>query len=108
MQADPISLKKILSWGLVAAFGLITMSSNISANSYETVNSKQYSYYDLSCGNINETLVCSSPAFSSEAIGDVIFRGKTYRDRTKNVNLIISKISKYKPKFYFEDVYEEI
>lgn len=112
MPHEQMSFMKISGLGVVAAFGLLTMSSNLSAVSLTSMNIKPAYFYE-SLGFFNgEETVCNSSMLSKQAIGDIVsfdrVSGFVQRHERINVNLQITRITKHVSSFDFEDEYEEI
>lgn len=112
MSQEQNGLKKIQGIGVVAAFGLLTMSSSTASNSFITMNiSPAYNYETHNYIN-NDNTVCNSSMLSKQAIGDIISVEKkadfVQQHNKINVNLQITKITKHVSSFEFEEEYEEI
>ena len=112
MPHEQMSFMKISGFGVVAAFGLLTMSSNLSDASVTSMNIKpDYFYEALGYFNGEET-VYNSSMLSKQAIGDIVSFDKVsefvQRHDKISVNLQITKITKHVSSFDFEDEYEEI
>lgn len=112
MSQEQIGLKRIPGIGVVAAFGLITMSSSISNQSFTTMNIQPDYYYEAHNYSLAENTVCNSSTLSRQAIGDIVSIGKktdfVQQHEKINVNLQITKISKHTSNFDFEEEFEEI
>ena len=111
MLQEQIGLKRIPSIGVVAAFGLVTMSSSIATQSLTTVN-VQPDYYEAHNYSSADTTICNSSLLFSKSVGDIISVDKkpdfVQQHEKINVNLHITKISKYESNFDFEEEFEEI
>ena len=105
-------VKRITSIGLVATFGLITMSSAMGDNLLTTINSKPYNFLNVPGYVLTDEKVSNSSALSEKSVGDIV-RSDTKMNfiqnhKKKSVKLEITKISKHKSFFEFEEEYEEI
>lgn len=111
MPQEQNGLKKISGIGVVAAFGLITMSSSIASQSLTTLNIRPDCYEAHNYSLANNT-VCNSSLLSRQAIGDIISVDKkadfVQQHEKINVNLQITKISRHISSFDFEEEFEEI
>lgn len=112
MSQEQNGLKKIQGIGVVAAFGLLTMSSSTASNSFITMNISPAYYYETHNYINNDNTVCNSSMLSKQAIGDIISVEKkadfVQQHNKINVNLQITKITKHVSSFEFEEEYEEI
>ena len=112
MLQEQNGIKRIPGIGIVAAFGLITMSSSIIDNSFTTMNIKPDYYYESSGYFQGEETVSISSMLSKQAVGDIVLVDKESEFVQKHgkmmVNLQITKIRKHISTFDFEDDYEEI
>ena len=112
MPQEQIGLKRIPGIGVVAAFGLITMSSSILSQSLTTMNIQPDYYFEAHNYSLAENTVCNSSTLSRQAIGDIVSIGKktdfVQQHEKINVNLQITKISKHTSNFDFEEEFEEI
>lgn len=112
MPHEQNGLKKMSGIGVVAAFGLITMSSSITSQSLTTMDMKYGYYYEANNYLLTDNTICSSSELSKRAVGDIILNEKKMdfvSQRKKiNVNLQVMKISKYVSNFDFEEEFEEI
>lgn len=112
MPQEQIGLKKISGFGIVAAFGLITMSSNMVNNSLTTINAKPVYFYESPSYFYRGNKVCNSSMLSRQVVGDILSIAKKsdliQQQEKIKVNLQITKISKHVSDFDFEDEYEEI
>lgn len=112
MPQEQIGLKRIPSIGIVAAFGLITLSSSIASHSFTTVNKRPDYYYEAHNYTLTDNTICTSSLLSRQAVGDIISIDKkadfVQQHEKINVNLQITKISKHISNFDFEEEFEEI
>ncbi len=112
MPHEQISIMKISGYGVVAAFGLLTMSSNLSDSSATSMNIKPDYFYEAPGFFNDEETVYNSSMLSKQSIGDIVSidRGTEFMQKHDriSVNLQITKITKHVSNFDFEDVYEEI
>ena len=107
MLQEQGGIKRISGIGVVAAFGLLTMSSSFSNNSFTTLNVRPDYYYEAHNYINNDNTV-----LSRQAVGDIVSVEKkadfTQQHEKINVNLQITKITRYVSNFEFEEEYEEI
>lgn len=112
MSQEQMGLKRIPGIGVVAAFGLLTMSSSIASQSLTTMNIRPDYYYEAHNYSLSDNTVCNSSLLSRQAVGDIISVNKkadSIQQHEKiNVNLQITKISKHISNFDFEEEFEEI
>ncbi len=112
MPHEQMSFMKISGVGVVAAFGLLTMSSNSSDASVTSMDIKPGYFYEAPGYFIGEETVYNSSMLSKHAIGDIVLLDKASEFVQKHdrisVNLQITKITKHVSSFDFEDEYEEI
>lgn len=112
MPQEQNGIKFIQGFGVVAAFGLVTMSSNIACNSYTTMNIRPAYYYEGQNYINNNNNVCNSSILLKQAVGDIVSVEKkadfVQQHEKINVNLQITKITKHVSSFEFEEEYEEI
>ena len=112
MAHEQNGLKKMSGIGVVAAFGLITMSSSITSQSLTTMDNKYDYYYEANNYLAADNTVCSSSELSKKAVGDIIVNEKKMdfisKQKKINVNLQVMKISKYVSNFDTEEEFEEI
>ena len=112
MSQEQMGLKRIPGIGVVAAFGLLTMSSSIASQSLTTMNIRPDYYYEAYNYSLSDNTVCNSSLLSRQAVGDIISVDKkadSIQQHEKiNVNLQITKISKHISNFDFEEEFEEI
>ena len=112
MPQEQMGLKRIPGIGVVAAFGLLTMSSRIASQSLTTMNIRPDYYYEAHNYSLSDNTVCNSSLLSRQAVGDIISVDKkadSIQQHEKiNVNLQITKISKHISNFDFEEEFEEI
>ncbi len=112
MPQEQNGIKIIQGFGVVAAFGLLTMSSNIACNSYTTMNIRPAYYYEGQNYINNNNTVCNSSILLKQAVGDIVSVEKkadfVQQHEKINVNLQITKITKHVSSFEFEEEYEEI
>lgn len=112
MPQEQNGIKIIQGFGVVAAFGLLTMSSNIACNSYTTMNIRPAYYYEGQNYINNNNTVCNSSILLKQAVGDIVSVEKkadfVQQHEKINVNLQITKITKHVSNFEFEEEYEEI
>lgn len=112
MPQERIGLKKLPSIGVVAAFGLVTMSSSIASQSLTTMNVRPDYYYEAHNYSLADSTVCNSSLLSRRAIGDIVSidnKADFVQQHEKiNVNLQIARISKHVSNFDFEEEFEEI
>lgn len=112
MPQEQNGIKIIQGFGVVAAFGLLTMSSNIACNSYTTMNIRPAYYYEGQNYINNNNNVCNSSILLKQAVGDIVSVEKkadfVQQHEKLNVNLQITKITKHVSSFEFEEEYEEI
>ena len=112
MPQEQMGLKRIPGIGVVAAFGLITMSSSIASQSLTTMNIHPDYYYEAHNYSLSDNTVCNSSLLSRQAVGDIISVDKkadsVQQHEKINVNLQITKISKHISNFDFEEEFEEI
>ena len=110
MLQEQTGSKRLSDLCIVAAFGIITMSSNLSGHSNITLNNKPY-YETKGCFSSEET-ICNSSTLSKNAVGDIVSCDRVtdfVQNHDKiNVTLHITKIHKHVSSFDFEDEYEEI
>lgn len=97
---------------VVAAFGLLTMSSSIAGNSLTTMNACPPYNFETHNYIHNDTTICNSSMLSRQAVGDIVSVDKkpdfVQQHEKINVNLQITKITKHISTFEFEEEYEEI
>ncbi len=112
MLQEQGGIKRISGIGVVAAFGLLTMSSSFSNNSFTTLNVRPDYYYEAHNYINNDNTVCNSSMLSRQAVGDIVSVEKKadfmQQHEKINVNLQITKITRYVSNFEFEEGYEEI
>ena len=112
MLQEQNGIKRIQGIGVVAAFGLLTMSSSIAGNSFTTINVSPSYYYEVHNFINNDNTVCNSSMLSRQAVGDIVSIEKksdfVQQHEKVNVNLQITKITKHVSSFEFEEEYEEI
>lgn len=112
MPQEQMGLKRIPGIGVVAAFGLITMSSSISSQSLTTMNIQSDYYYEAYNYSMVDNTICNSSTLSKQAVGDIVSVEKkadfVQQHEKINVNLQITKISKHVSNFDFEEEFEEI
>lgn len=112
MSQEQNGIKRIQGIGVVAAFGLLTMSSSIASNSFITMNISPACNYEMHNYIYNGNTVCNSSMLSRQAVGDIISVEKktdfVQQHKKINVNLEITKITKHVSSFEFEEEYEEI
>lgn len=112
MPQEQMGLKRIPGIGVVAAFGLITMSSSIASHSLTTMNIQPDYYYEAFNYSLADNTVCNSSMLSKQAVGDIVSVEKkadfVQQHEKINVNLQIAKISKHISNFDFEEEFEEI
>lgn len=112
MPHEQMSFMKISGLGVVAAFGLLTMSSNLSDASVTSMNIKPDYFYEAPGYFNGEETVYNSSMLSKQAIGDIVSFDRVsefvQRHDKISVNLRITKITKHVSSFDFEDEYEEI
>ena len=110
MRQDQSGLKRLSDVGIVFAFGLITMSSNIANSSIATNTVPNYTNY--SCLSYSDETVCNSALLTSSAIGDIVTfdndRSLEHRRRKITANMYVTKVVKHTSFFDFDDVYEEL
>lgn len=112
MLQEQNGLNRIPGIGVVAAFGVITMSSSIASQSLTTMNIRPDYYCEAHSYSSTDNTVCNSSSLFRRAVGD-IFSVERKADFVQqhekiNVNLQITKISKHIPSFAFEEEFEEI
>ncbi len=112
MLQEQSGLKRISGISVVAAFGLITMTSNISSQSLATLNTKPAYYYETHNYLLTDNTACNSSTLSQHAVGDIVLPdGKSdfvqQHDKV-NVKLQISRIYRHLSNFEFEEEFEEI
>ena len=112
MPQDQMGVKRIPGIGVVAAFGLITMSSSIASHSLTTMNVQPDYCYEAHNYSLADNTVCNSSMLSKQAVGDIVSVEKkaefVQQHEKINVNLQITKISKHVSNFDFEEEFEEI
>ncbi len=112
MSQEQVGIKKVPGIGIVAAFGLLTMSSSIASNSFTTMNVSPDCYYEVHNYINNDNTVCNSSMLSRQAVGDIVSfekRADFVQQHEKiNVNLQITKITRHISSFEFEEEYGEI
>lgn len=112
MSQEQNGIKRIQGIGVVAAFGLLTMSSSIASNSFTTINVSPAYYYEVHNFINNDNTVCNSSMLSRQAVEDIVSVEKkadfAQQHEKINVNLQITKITKHVSCFEFEEEYEEI
>lgn len=112
MLQEQMGLKRIPGISVVAAFGLITMSSSISSQSLTTMNIQPDYYYEAHNYSLVDNTVCNSSTLSKQAVGDIVSVEKktdfVQQHEKIDVNLQITKISKHISNFDFEEEFEEI
>ena len=110
MPQEQIGIKAIP--GIVAAFGLLTMSSSIAGHSFTTINAIPDHYYEARNYINNDSTVCNSSMLSRQAVGDIITVEKkadfVQKHEKININLQITKLTRHISSFEFEEEYEEI
>lgn len=106
MSHDQISFMKYSGVGVVAAFGVLTMSSSLPYVSVASMNPVSI-FSETSGCFIGEETICNSSMLSNQAIGDIVSEYVKQLDKIK-VNLQITKITKHLSHFDFEDEYEEL
>lgn len=99
--------------GVIAAFGLLTVSSGMTGSSLTSTNLNAIPYYYEANSYFNgDSSICSSSSLAKQAVGDIISSDKkadfVQKHEKINVNLQITKISKHISNFEFEEEYEEI
>ncbi len=96
----------------MAAFGLITMSSNVVDSIATTMNIMPDYYYEIPEYDYGEVTVTNSSILSKQAGGDIVSSEgiATYVQKhdKMNVMLQITKIRKHISNFDFEEEYEAI
>ena len=112
MPHEQMGFMRISGFGVVAAFGLLTMSSDLSDASVTSVNIKPEYFYEAPGYFNGEETVCNSSMLSKQAIGDIVSFDRVsefvQRHERISVNLQITRINKHVSNFDFEDEYEEI
>ena len=112
MSQEQMGLKRIPGIGVVAAFGLLTMSSRIASQSLTTMNIRPDYYYEAHNYSLSDNTVCNSSLLSRQAVGDIFSVDKkadSIQQHEKiNVNLQITKIAKHVSNFDFEEEFEAI
>lgn len=112
MSQEQSGLGKISGLGVVAAFGLITMSSSLVDKSITTLSISPPFHYEKLGYFYGEETVYNSSMLSKQAIGDILSFDKgvdfVQKHEKIKVNLQITRISKHISNFDFEDEYEEI
>lgn len=112
MLQEQIGLKRMPGIGVVAAFGLITMSSSIASQSLTTMNIRLDYYYEVHNHSSADNTVCNSSMLSRQAVGDIISDEKKVdflnQHEQINVSLQITNISKHISNFDFEEEFGEI
>lgn len=112
MSQEQSGKKRMQGIGLVAAFGLLTMSSSIASNSFTTMNASPAYYYEAHDYINSDNDVCNSSMLSRQAVGDIVSIEKktdfVQPHEKINVNLQITKLTKHISSFEFEEEYEEI
>lgn len=112
MSQEQVGLKRIPGIGVVAAFGLITVSSSIASQSFTTMNIRPDYYYEAYNYSSADNTVCNSSMLSKQAVGDIILVEKKadfIQEHEKiNVNLQITKIVRHISNFDFDEEFEEI
>ena len=112
MSQEQTNFKWISGVGVVAAFGLFTLSSNYPLKNIETMSVYPEYRYEASRFNCFENTVCNSSLFSSKAFGDIIVseNNNDFMQTHKkiHVNIKVQKIKKHVSSFDFEEEYEEI
>lgn len=111
MRKEQVEPRRKSSIVFMAAFGMITMSSNINS-SFTTMNLQPSHYYEARNYLDSQDTVCHSSTLSKKVVGDIVSVGKS-SDFIKHcekidVKLQITKITKYVSSFEFEEEYEEI
>ena len=111
MITENIATKRVISGAsVIAAFGLITMSSSMTSNTVMTWAESYNAYYEPSGFDAREETVSNSSLLSKEMIGDVVLVNndisfsKSYE--RKHVKLRIVKTSRHISHFDFDDEYE--
>ncbi len=112
MPQEQMSFMKYSGVGVVAAFGLLTMSSTLPDISVTSMSIKPDYFYEASANVFGEGTVCNSSMLSEKAVGDIVSFDRVsefmqIHDKI-NVNLQITRITKHVSCFDFEDEYEEI
>ena len=106
MPHEQTSFMKISGFGVVAMFGLLTMSSNLSDTSVTSMNIKPDFYEAPGYFNGEET-VYNSSMLSKQAIGDIVSFDRVsefvQRHERISVNLQITRITKHVSSFEFAD-----
>lgn len=110
MPQEQWGLKKISS--IVAACGLLTMSSSNAIPSSTTIQTVPAYYCELHNYSLLDHAICNSSMLSKRAVGDIVSMEKktefVQQHEKTNVNLQIIKITKHVSNFDFEEEYEEI
>ena len=113
MSTDNTSTKRVITRAsVIAAFGLITMSSSMASDAMLTCVESSNAYYAPSGFDTREEVVYNSSFLSKETIGDVVVVNNDisfskFYER-KNVKMHIVKTSKHVSRFDFDDEYEEL
>ena len=113
MLQEQVRLKQISNIGVVAAFGLITMSSGITNQSLTTMHATPGYYFEANNYSFDDsTKICNSSILSKQSVGDIISvdrKSDFVQQHGKiNVNLQIKKILKHVSFIDLEEEYEEI
>ena len=112
MRQEQNVLNKISGIGIVAVFGVMTMSSSIVNQSPTTINTKSAYYYENYNFFLKNNTICNSSMLSKQAVGDIVSADKqadfTHQHKKIGVKLHITKISKHVSNFNFEEEFEEI
>ncbi len=111
MPQEQFGIKRLPGIGVVAAFGLITMSSSIASQSLTTMNIQHDYYYEAHNYSLADG-VSNSSLLSRQAVGDIVSLAKkadfVQQHEKINVNLQITRITKHVSSFDFEEEFEEI
>lgn len=112
MSQEQIGIKRMSSIGVIAAFGVLTMSSSNASHSITTMNSGPDYYYESYNYVNNENNVCNSSMLLRHVVGDIVsVDNKTdfvQQHEKMKVELQITKITSHISSFEFEEEYEEI
>lgn len=112
MPIEQMSFMKVSGLGIVAAYGLLTMSSNLSDASITSMNIKSDFFYEAPEYFNGEETLYSSSTLSKQAVGDIVSFDRVLdfvqKHKRINVNLQITKINRHISSFDFEDEYEEL
>ena len=113
MQQNHNNIKSVSGFVVVAAFGLLTLSSSFADHSSSTAYITPYTYIqNRNALDKTEMDICLSSALSNRAVGDIVKTeyedGMIQQHKKLAVNLTIVKMERHISNFDFEEEFEEI